>query len=352
MRTFFLSSVITFTFIGLLSCSHNDSNQGGAKSRVQPHVITEPVLHDTDDPAIWINEVDPSQSLILGTDKGGDTEEGGLYVFRLDGSIDRERSVFPLNRPNNVDVAYKLAFQGSLIDVAVVTVRRENKIRIFRLPDMQATDNGGIPVFVDEQERDPMGVSLYSDYTSGRTFAIVGRKSGPKEGYLWQYEIKDGGKGYLVGEKVRVFGQYSAKKEIEAIAVDNELGYVYYSDEQFGVRKYYAHPDSSTEELALFAQSDVNRDHEGLSILKNADGTGYIIMSDQQGQRFHLYTREGSKENPHTHRLIKIVDVAATESDGSEVSSRSLGPLFPNGIFVAMSNDKTFHFYRLEELLK
>jgi myo-inositol-hexaphosphate 3-phosphohydrolase len=33
------------------------------------------------------------------------------------------------------------------------------------------------------------------------------------------------------------------------------------------------------------------------------------------------------------------------ESDGSEVSSTNLGPEFPKGIFVAMSNDKTFHIY-------
>ncbi len=335
-----------------MSCGSNSDVQtpDPQTGRTQPHVVTEQVLHDTDDPAIWINPADPSQSLILGTDKGGDTVEGGLYVFRLDGTIDRERSVFPLNRPNNVDIAYGLQLGGSSVDVAVVTVRRENKIRVFSLPDMTAIDNGGIPVFEGDSLRDPMGVSLYSDLVTGKIYAIVGRKSGPTDGtYLWQYELADNGDGTVTGNLVRKFGGYSGKKEIEAIAVDNELGYVYYSDEQFGVRKYYAHPDSSAAELALFATSGVVDDHEGLSIYKNADGTGYLMLSDQQGQRFHIYTREGSDGNPHDHKLFKVVDVAAMESDGSDVTKVGLGPNFPNGIFVAMSTDKTFHFYRWED---
>jgi 3-phytase len=153
----------------------------------------------------------------------------------------------------------------------------------------------------------------------------------------------------VAGNVVRTFGSYSGKKEIEAIAVDNELGYVYYSDEQFGVRKYYAHPDSSSSELVLFATTGVVDDHEGISIYKNADGTGYLMLSDQQGQRFHIYTREGTGSNPHDHSLVKIVDVAALESDGSDVTNVNLGANFPNGLFVAMSDDKTFHFYRWED---
>jgi 3-phytase len=344
-----LTSLLT---AAVLSCGSNDGTltDQTAPSPIQPQVITEQVLHDTDDPAIWINPADPSQSIILGTDKGGDTEEGGLYVFRLDGTIDRERSVFPLNRPNNVDIAYGLQLGAARVDIAVVTVRRENKIRVFSLPDMVAIDNGGISVFDGDSLRDPMGVSLYTNLATNQIYAIVGRKSGPTDGsYLWQYELVDNGDGTVNGNVVRTFGYYSGKKEIEAIAVDNELGFVYYSDEQYGVRKYYAHPDSSNVELALFATTGVVDDHEGLSIYKNEDGTGYLMLSDQQGQRFHIYTREGSGGNPHDHTLLKVVDVAAMESDGSDVTHRNLGPSFPNGLFVAMSTDKTFHFYRWED---
>ena len=33
------------------------------------------------------------------------------------------------------------------------------------------------------------------------------------------------------------------------------------------------------------------------------------------------------------------------ESDGSDVTSVNLGPEYPNGMFVGMSTDKTYHIY-------
>ncbi len=62
---------------------------------------------------------------------------------------------------------------------------------------------------------------------------------------------------------IRKFGRFSGKKEIESIAVDNELGYVYYSDEQFGIRKYYADPEKGDNEVAVFGQGDYKEDNEG-----------------------------------------------------------------------------------------
>ena len=110
-----------------------------------PVLATEKVAHDSDDPAIWINPTDSAQSLIIGTDKGGDTGEGGLYAFNLQGKT--VKSVRPLKRPNNVDVAYGLIVNGKPVDIAVCTERYTNSIRVFSLPDLEPLDNGGIPVF-------------------------------------------------------------------------------------------------------------------------------------------------------------------------------------------------------------
>lgn len=318
------------------------------KNTLKPLLITDRVRSDSDDPAIWVNRKDPSESLIIGTDKGGDTGEGGLYVFNLHGKIDSTKTVM-LKRPNNVDVAYDFNFIGEKKDIAVCTERNTNSIRVFSLPDMKAIDGGGIPVFEDSDMRSPMGIALYTD-EKGSIFAIVGRKSGPMEGYLYQYKLISDESGRVSAILLRKFGKFSGRKEIEAIAVDNELGYVYYSDEGVGVRKYYAHPDSNDVELALFATNGVRQDHEGISIYKANDGTGYILLSDQQANAFHVYPREGTDKGPHDHPLIKKIHVATKESDGSEVSSYSFPPLFPNGLFVAMSTDGTFQLYRWEDL--
>jgi myo-inositol-hexaphosphate 3-phosphohydrolase len=155
----------------------------------------------------------------------------------------------------------------------------------------------------------------------------------------------------VVGQKVRALGNYSGKKEIESIVVDDELGYVYYSDENVGVRKYYADTEKGNEELALFATDGIKEDHEGLSIYKDKDGKGFIILSDQQANKFHLFTREGTKSNPHNHQLVRIVSAKTDESDGSDILNLPLNATFPKGIFVAMSTDQTFQFYRAEDIV-
>ncbi|MDX2283379.1 MAG: phytase [Bacteroidia bacterium] len=324
---------------------------GGPLPVVKPRYVTEKVRHDTDDPAIWVNPADPAQSLILGTDKDAD---GALYVFDLQGRIIPEKTVRPLRRPNNVDLEYGFLLGGVPTDIAVVTERMSSMLRIYAVPDMRPVDGGGIPVFEGEagpEHRDLMGIALYKQPATGEVYAIVGRKQGPQDGtYLWQYRLADAGGGRIGAVLVRKFGAYSGLKEIEAIAVDDSLGYVYYSDEQAGIRKYHADPARGNEELAFFGQEGFAEDHEGISLYAEPGGAGWLIVSDQGADRFRIYTRQGPPGQPHAHQLVRTVRVAARESDGSETIARPMGPDFPRGLFVAMSTDRTFHLYRWEDL--
>ena len=319
----------------------------GEYSLVTPEVITQRVANDTDDPAIWINKKDPSKSLIIGTDKGNDQGIGALYVFNLEGEI--VRTVDSLLRPNNIDVTYNFEFDGQLIDIAVCTERIKNCLRVFKLPEMTAIDDGGIPVFEGDSLRAPMGIALYAPPAAGKVYAIAGRKSGPTNGYLAQYELYTSN-GQVKGKWLRNFGKFSGIKEIEAIAVDNELGYVYYADENAGLRKYYAHPDSSEQELAFFGTKDFAGDQEGISIYKTSDSTGYILVSDQQANAFQVYSREGTAKNPHEHKHLKTVFLSTSESDGNEVTNMPLNANFSKGLFVAMSDDGTFHYYKWQDI--
>ena len=329
-----------------------DSATGGAASpaaaasdTLQAAVVTQTVLNDSDDPAIWIDPAAPEQSLVVGTDKGDST--GGLYVFRLDGTIDSARTRRPLMRPNNVDIVDGFVMGQDTISIAVMTERGKQALRVFRLPDMTPIDGGGIRVFDGDVSRAPMGVALHRRASDGAVFAIVGGKAGPIDGYLWQYRLVANAKGIVQGTKVRAFGRYSGKKEIEAIAVDRTLGFVYYSDETVGVRQYRADPDApgANEELALFGTSGFVSDHEGIGIYPTSDSTGYLLISDQQGQRLRVFSREGSAGAPYAHQLLAIIPVSAKETDGLEVTATPLGPRFPEGLLVMMSTDRTFHFF-------
>jgi len=318
-----------------------------AANTLTPRVVTQPARYDTDDPAIWIDRADPSRSLIVGTDKEAD---GALYVYDLGGRI--VNRVGGLKRPNNVDIAYGLPLGGTPTDIAVTTERDMMRLRVFSLPGMTSVDNGDLVVFGGDTNRAPMGIALYRRARDGAMFAFVGGKAGPLTGYIGQYRLADDGTGHVKMTLVRRFGAYSGRKEIEAIAVDAELGYVYYADETVGVHKYKADPDApdANRELALFATSGFAGDHEGISIYTINGGTGYILVSDQQANQFRIYPREGAPGRPHEHRLVKTVPVAAIESDGCEVTNVDLGPAFPRGLFVAMSNGRVFHYYAWEDI--
>ena len=341
-------SLVAFLLLTLsFTACKDDKLAAVAPNALKPTAVTEALPHDTDDPSIWIHPTDASKSIIVGTDKDTD---GALYAFDLNGKILKKSIV--LQRPNNVDIAYGLLIDGKKVDIAVTTERETNKIRIFSLPDLEPIDNGGIPVFEGDTERDPMGVALYTRPSDKKIFAVVGRKTGPSGSYLWQYELSGNGK-TAVAKVVRKFGNYSGKKEIEAIAVDNELGFVYYCDEQFGIRKYKADPSlNDNKELAIFGKTGFKADNEGIAIYKKTDSTGYILVSNQQANTFMVYPREGAKGKPNEYPLLAEIPTSTIECDGADVTNINLSPKYKNGIFVAMSNGMTFHYYTWDLIQK
>ncbi len=316
---------------------------------VEPAFATESLDEDPDDPSIWIHPTDPSKSLIVATMKVP-APAGAVVVFDLDGRI--RQSIAGIDRPNNVDVEYGVALGGRTVDIAVATERLKRQLRVFRIDPMagQLVDLGGVPV-LEGQEGEagaPMGIALYRRGRDGAVFAVVSPKTGPAQGYLWQYRLSDNGSGGLAASFVRRFGNFSAtsrrdSNEIEAVAVDDELGYVYYADEADGIHKWHADPDhpDATRELAHFGLEGFRGDREGIAVYATSGGRGYIVCTDQLdgNTEYHVYAREGSPGNSHDHsREVAIVRGGADGTDGLEISSRPLGPRFPEGIMVAMNS--------------
>jgi len=299
-------------------------------------VRTEPTTADVDDPAIWVNKSNPAASLVLGTRKAA-APEGAVVVYGLDGGI---RQIFAnLDRPNNIDI------EG---DLAVVTERNRGQIRAFQVSDAGLRDLGGVPVFEGETGANalPMGIAVYRRPRDGALFAIVSRKSGPSGRYLWQYRLTDHG-GRITAVRVREFGLFSggADNEIEAVAVDDAAGHVYYADEAGGIRKYHADPDrpGAAEEIALFGRDGFRANREGIALLP-----GVVICTDQiaGNSRYLVFSRRAP------HALLRIVEGGADSTDGIEATSANLGPRFPRGLVVAMnSSGRNFMFFRAESFL-
>ncbi|SHJ47206.1 3-phytase [Maribacter aquivivus] len=331
-----LSYLLVLTIV-MISCRQS------RLPKITPDVITEFTLNDTDDSAIWVNPKNPAESIVFGTDK---KTNGAIYAFDLNGKIIQDKTIRDIQRPNNVDIEYGFQLNDSIVtDILVFTEREKQQIRMFSVPDMKPLDGGGFKVFEDEEleeNRLPMGVSLYKSPKDATVYAIVGRKTGPADGYLYQYALNADSFG-VSSKYVRKFGKFSGVKEIEAIAVDDENGFVYFSDEGVCIKKYYAEPSMGNEEISCFGGEYFDEDIEGIAIASYTDGHGYLIVSNQQKGEFNIFDRE-------TNAYINAVNLSTTETDGCEAVTVPLNDTFKNGLFVAMNDEKNFYFYDLKRL--
>jgi 3-phytase len=328
---------------------------------IEAEYATARLSNDPDDPAIWVHPLHPDRSLIIGTMKVP-APAGAIVAFGMDGQV--RQMISGIDRPNNVDVEYGFMLNGRRVDIAVATERLKRQLRVFRIEpgNGRLIDLGGVPVLADQvgEAGAPMGIALYKRPRDGAIFAIIAPKEGPREGYLWQYRIIDRG-GKVIATFVRRFGRFSGttvreENEIEAVAVDDPLGYVYYADEADGIHKWHADPDhpDAGKELAHFARSGYRGDREGIAIYALDDGTGYIVCTDQLdgNSEYHFYAREGEPGRPHDHtKEIAVLAGEADATDGLEISSRPLGPGLPYGVMVAMnSTPQNFLVFRWQDV--
>ena len=327
------------------SCFGQNSNTNQSTSFIRETIATQPVNTDPDDPAIWIHPKQPELSLLFGTDKA--ERIGRLYVFDMNGTV--LQHIDNADRPNNVDVEYGFQINSTYsIDLVVLTERQQKRLRIFQVKMMtrrvEELIGGRTSVFTDStgDEAAPMGIGLYKRMENEKMYAIVSRKSGPSGRYLGQYELVWNGQSIDL-ELIRYFGDFQGT-EIESIVVDDQLGYVYYSDEEYGIRKYNVDPMTNyTGQIGFINTTKIwIGDSEGLAIYSTSDRNGYLIIVDQipNGSIFHLYERQGNNS------FVRSIRTRADSTDGIDVTSASLNENFPNGLLIVMNEiDKNFLMY-------
>lgn len=288
---------------------------------VTPTVATEPVTHDADDPAIWICQADRSRSLIFATDKI--ETFGAIYAFDLNGKV--VQKVRGLDRPNNCDV------NGNLL---VASERMKNRLRFFKIDPKtgRLTDATGKTDAVQE----PMGVTFYRRPNDGKLFVIASPKvGGDNANYLAQYSVTLNSKGLYDTKLVRNFGVFSGVKEIEALAVDHELGRIYASDEMVSNKVFQVNPNASgSVVLGEFNKTGVEGDHEGTAVTRD-----YVFTTDQRPDN-SVYSIFDRKE---IGKKLGEFSINADSTDGIDATQEPLDPRYPQGIFVAMnSKDRNF----------
>jgi len=316
--------------------------------RVAPRLSTTPVTIDADDPALWLHPSLPESSLVIATDKGGMQQSGGLFVWNMDGSL---RQQILLSRPNNVDVRSGFVLGSTTIDIAAVSIRDQDQIRIFKIDPAtrllsDVTTAQGISV-LDA----PYGLTLYRRSSDGAIFALVSSKSSKFLTEIWQLRLSADDAGKVKGVKVRVFGQHEGI--VEGMVADDELGYVYCAEGEKGIHKYYADPRLGIRRLAFFATDTASRwDRKGLALYKCSDSTGYLLAANPDDRSIKVYPREGESGNKHRHPLLAIIEnTLRNQGVGIEVTRFATSKKFPRGVLLWHDEKfRKFRFYAWEEV--
>jgi 3-phytase len=315
-----------------------DANRGAAPlvmkddlEVVHATVETDPVPHAgdaADDPAIWVNPENPALSAIVGTDKAG-----GIAVYDLDG---KQLQYLPDGLMDNVDLRTDFPLGGQKAILVTASNRKDNSIAMYRL-DPATRQLTNVAARVIKHGMNVYGMCMYRSAKTGKFYYFGNSKSGVVE----QYELLDNGSGRVDAKKVRTF---KVGTVVEGCVADDELGFLYISEEFVGIWKYGAEPDAGDTRTSVGKTNDghLHADVEGLGIAYGPNGTGYLVASSQGNYSYVVYRREGNNEFVKKFRIGDGAIDGAEETDGLDVTAAPLGDKFPKGVLVVHDgfNDK------------
>lgn len=310
----------------LAACVGGRAPLGPAPAQVLASVETQAVNSGedaADDPAIWLHPSDLAASRILGTDK-----QRGLEVYDLAGRRVQELAV---GRLNNVDVRQGVRLGVSAPrDIAAATNRTSQSIDLFVIEaDGVVSLAGGFPAGFAE----PYGLCLYADPAGGGLDVIATDKTGRLR--QWRLSGLD-----AVPALVR---EGDVGSVVEGCAVDDAAGALFFAQESVGL---FALPVDPAVEFgarrlieAVRPAGRIAPDAEGVAIYAVHGGGGYLVVSSQGDDRYHVFDRAA----PHGFRGAFVIAAgpqidATQETDGIALSAPTL-PGFPGGLFVAQDGD-------------
>ncbi|MAK63321.1 MAG: hypothetical protein CMF75_01045 [Maricaulis sp.] len=143
----------------------------------------------------------------------------------------------------------------------------------------------------------------------------------------------------------------------EGCVADDRTGQIYMNEENVGVWVMGAEPTDPAEPVQI-AETDgihIAADAEGAALIPVGETGGYLVVSSQSDNTYAVYELE-------TYSFVTRLEIAdgaidaVTHTDGHDISTADLGPLFPAGVWVAQDDEndtggQNFKFVDLRDVL-
>jgi 3-phytase len=259
-----------------------------------------------DDPTIWVNDLDPAQSRIIGNDK-----KGALNMYRLDGTLVTSLSTGTFW--GNSDV------RGNLLAVA------RGGIQLVSVSASSLTQVGSITTSGE-------GLCMFQSPTALYVFNVT------RGGLVREYEVNALQTG---GRLVRSFNLGS---EGEGCAVDDQAQALYISQEDVALWRYGANPWDGTSRVAVDTAvpgGQITPDAEGVAVTGDR-----VLVSSQNGTTgwksyFTAYTRDTNGYVGAFRISNGLSSDDCDRTDGISAYGGYLGPDYPSGLFVCQDGNNT-----------
>ena len=310
-----------------------------------------------DDPAIWVNKSNPSNSIVFGTDK-----KSGIYSYNLQG---QELSYTNLGNINNIDTrtinvgddenvsnfTFLFASNRTLGSVDL-WVFEDNEIR--QKLENNSWEVPSKPSFRGKSDIIVYGICAGIDAKYGLV-AFLTEDTGPRV-EVWN----------LTEYGLNLITTFNNGGESEGCVYDDQNRTLFISEEEVrGVLKAYRLDDSfdfSEPYIVDSRDGQIGGDPEGVSLYKTPNNSGYLILSSQGDSKFNLYDRNYPYDYITSFRIgsSKSID-NVTDTDGIETINFKLSDEYPEGIMIAQdgynkdglwSKKQNFKFVSFQDILE
>ena len=315
------------TAILMASCASGPDNS--MYPMVMPVGETEAVASDgdaADDPAVWVNAANPTESLVLGTDK-----QAGLYVYDLTGAV---KQFLPSGLLNNVDLRQNVSFApGKTVDLAAATNRSINGVTLFEITNAgEVTETTSFPVPTTE----PYGLCVGYDESGYRVFVTY------KTGEVEIFTITSDGDG---GYTAELGNTLKFATQLEGCSYDEVQNVLFVGEEAAAVWRVDLQGDTEFARRAIDrvgSTTGLIADVEGVDIWRGPTNSGYLVASAQEGNRYIVYERAAPNRWVGTFSITDNSDGTidgTSHTDGLTINSSDLGGAFSSGILVVQDDD-------------